>query len=77
MNNYLNNKNSIAITGLDNAIQLATVLMKNEYDVSIHNEDGDVYIISWCLFYSSRFIALDQDEQELIADHRLKENEEN
>lgn len=46
MNNYVDNKNSIAITGLDNAIQLATILMKNDYDISMHNEDGDVYIIS-------------------------------
>ena len=73
MNNLLTEK-YIAVEGKDNALKIAAALIDQDYQVFIQLEDCNVYIVAYTdnntSHGGSEFALLDDDEQELIRNHR-------
>lgn len=73
MNSLLTEK-YIAVEGKDNALKIAAALIDQNYQVFIQLEDCDVYIVAYTdnntSHGGSEFALLDDDEQELIRNHR-------
>lgn len=73
MNSLLTEK-YIAVEGKDNALKIAAALIDQDYQVFIQLEDCNVYIVAYTdnntSHGGSEFALLDDDEQELIRNHR-------
>ena len=67
-------RNTIATKGLDNALEVARVLIKNDYQVMIQLDDCDIYVVSYenndCDYGDNQFASLTQEEVEHIYNLR-------
>lgn len=73
MNRLLLNDSIITVEGIDNAMELAKVLVKNNYQVMVQLDDMDVYVVSFVsneTWEECEFAILDQNEIDLIEDFR-------
>ena len=69
-------RNTIATKGLDNALEVARVLIKNDYQVMIQLDDCDIYVVSYedndYRYGDNQFASLTQEEIEDIMDRRAE-----
>ena len=69
-------RNTIATKGLDNALEVARVLIKNDYQVMIQLDDCDIYVVSYedndYRYGDNQFASLTQEEIEDIIDRRAE-----
>lgn len=66
-------KHYVSVEGIDNALELAKVLIKNNYQVFIQLDDCDIYIVSYEYNDSDfeyRFAAITDEEEAHIAETR-------
>lgn len=67
-------RNTIATKGLDNALEVAKVLIKNDYQVMIQLDDCDIYVVAFesndPALGDNQFASLTQEEVEHIYDLR-------
>lgn len=54
-NNFRDNEKYIAVEGMDNAMEVAKVLLKNGYEVFIELDDCDVYCVHYAYAKYKRF----------------------
>lgn len=79
MNALIRNANSIAVEGKDNALKIAAALIDQDCQVFIQLDDCDIYVVAYTSnnteYGGPEFALLDDDELELVQDHRYdKEN---
>lgn len=64
----------LSAKGLDNAMEIAKILIQNDYQVMVQLDDCDVYIIAFepndAALGCNRFASLSQEEVERIYDLR-------
>lgn len=63
----------VSVEGIDNALELAKVLIKNDYQVFIQLDDCDIYIVSYehnDPDFEYRFAAITDKEEAHIAETR-------
>lgn len=67
-------RNTITTKGLDNALEVAKVLIKNDYQVMIQLDDCDIYVVSYedndISYGDNQFASLSPEEVEHIYDLR-------
>ena len=67
-------RNTIATKGLDNALEVAKVLIKNDYQVMIQLDDCDIYVVAYedndTKYGDNQFASLSPEEVEHIYDLR-------
>lgn len=67
-------RNTITTKGLDNALEVAKVLIKNDYQVMIQLDDCDIYVVSYedndISYGDNQFASLSPEEIEHIYDLR-------
>ena len=75
MNRCLNNY--IAVEGQAAALELAGVLLKNNYQVFVQHDDCDIFLVSWEHndddMGTPRFAAVTIEEEDDICEHRDSE----
>lgn len=79
--NTLIKKNVLEIKGMDNALNVAKTLLKQDYQVFVQLEDCNIYIVSYAYndadLDAAQFALLEPDEEEYvnnyIAEKRYRE----
>lgn len=79
--NRLIKKNVLEIKGMDNALNVAKTLLKQDYQVFVQFEDCNIYIVSYAYndadLDAAQFALLEPDEEEYvnnyIAEKRYRE----
>lgn len=79
--NRLIKKNVLEINGMDNALNVAKTLLKQDYQVFVQLEDCNIYIVSYAYndadLDAAQFALLEPDEEEYvnnyIAEKRYRE----
>lgn len=79
--NRLIKKNVLEINGMDNALNVAKTLLKQDYQVFVQFEDCNIYIVSYAYndadLDAAQFALLEPDEEEYvnnyIAEKRYRE----
>ena len=78
--NKLLNERYVAVEGLDNALEMAKMLIKNDYQVMVQLDDCDIYIVAFTentTEFGDKFTPLSFEEIDAIEDMRASENEDN
>lgn len=69
-------KNYVAVEGKDNALEMASVLLKNDYQVFVQHDDCDIYIVAYTDnnndYDADKFALLTVDEIEEVVDKRAE-----
>ena len=76
--NKLLNERYIAVEGLENALEMAKALIKNDYQVMVQLDDCDIYIVAFTensTEFGNKFTPLSFKEIDAIEDMRASENE--
>lgn len=72
--NRLIGERYISVEGKDNALKIAATLLEQDYQVFIQLDDCDIYIVAYTSnntqYGGDEFAKLDDEEQELIMEHR-------
>ena len=74
--NKLLNERYVAVEGLDNALEMAKALIKNDYQVMVQLDDCDIYIVAFTensTEYGNKFTPLSFEEIDAVEDSRLQE----
>ena len=74
--NKLLNERYVAVEGLDNALEMAKMLIKNDYQVMVQLDDCDIYIVAFTentTEFGDKFTPLSFEEIDMIEDNRLQE----
>ena len=78
MNRLIGN-NYISVAGKDNALKIAATLLEQDYQVFIQLDDCDIYIVAYTSndtrYGGDEFAKLNDEEQEIIMDHRNDKEE--
>ena len=78
--NKLLNERYVAIEGLDNALEMAKALIKNDYQVMVQLDDCDIYIVAFTentTEFGDKFTPLSFEEIDMIEDLRAPKDEDN
>ena len=76
--NKLLNERYVAVEGLENALEMAKALIKNDYQVMVQLDDCDIYIVAFTentTEFGNKFTPLSFEEIDAIEDMRASENE--
>lgn len=76
--NKLLNERYVAVEGLENALEMAKALIKNDYQVMVQLDDCDIYIVAFTentTEFGNKFTPLSFEEIDAIEDMRESENE--
>ena len=76
--NKLLNERYVAVEGLENALEMAKALIKNDYQVMVQLDDCDIYIVAFTentTEFGDKFTPLSFEEIDAIEDMRASENE--
>ena len=76
--NKLLNERYVAVEGLENALEMAKALIKNDYQVMVQLDDCDIYIVAFTentTEFGNKFTPLSFEEIDAIEDIRAFENE--
>ena len=76
--NKLLNERYIAVEGLENALEMAKALIKNDYQVMVQLDDCDIYIVAYTensTEFGNKFTPLSFEEIDAIEDMRASEVE--
>lgn len=71
--NKLLNERYVAVEGLENALEMAKVLIKNDYQVMVQLDDCDIYIVAYTensTEFGNKFTPLSFEEVDAIEDMR-------
>ena len=71
--NKLLNERYVAVEGLDNALEMAKALIKNDYQVMVQLDDCDIYIVAFTentTEFGNKFTPLSFEEIDAIEDMR-------
>ena len=77
--NKLLNERYVAVEGLENALEMAKALIKNDYQVMVQLDDCDIYIVAYTentTEFGNKFTPLSFEEIDAIEDMRASEAEE-
>ena len=77
MNNLLNER-YVAVEGLENALEMAKALIKNDYQVMVQLDDCDIYIVAFTentTEFGNKFTPLSFEEVDAIEDMRASNDE--
>lgn len=75
--NKLLNERYVAVEGLENALEMAKALIKNDYQVMVQLDDCDIYIVAFTensTEYGNKFTPLSFEEVDAIEDMRASES---
>lgn len=75
--NKLLNERYVAVEGLENALEMAKALIKNDYQVMVQLDDCDIYIVAFtenATEYGKKFTPLSFEEIDAIEDMRASED---
>lgn len=68
-------ENYIAVEGIDNAMEVAKVLLKNDYQVVIELDDCNIYVVGYTRpKYGNAYVELSDEEMEYILFKRQNRN---
>ena len=68
-------KKYIAVEGIDNAMEVAQVLLKNGYQVVVELDDCDIYVVGYARpQYGDMFFEMTDEEVEYISFKRANRN---
>ena len=76
--NKLLNERYVAVEGLENALEMAKALIKNDYQVMVQLDDCDIYIVAFtenATEFGNKFTPLSFEEIDAVEDMRASENE--
>ena len=76
--NKLLNERYVAVEGLENALEMAKALIKNDYQVMVQLDDCDIYIVAFTentTEFGNKFTPLSFEEIDAIEDMRASEDE--
>ena len=76
--NKLLNERYVAVEGLENALEMAKALIKNDYQVMVQLDDCDIYIVAFTentTEFGNKFTPLSFEEIDAVEDMRASENE--
>ena len=77
--NKLLNERYVAVEGLENALEMAKALIKNDYQVMVQLDDCDIYIVAFTentTEFGDKFTPLSFEEIDVIEDMRApKDND--
>ena len=71
--NKLLNERYVAVEGLENALEMAKALIKNDYQVMVQLDDCDIYIVAFTentTEFGNKFTPLSFEEIDAIQDMR-------
>ena len=74
--NKLLNERYVAVEGLENALEMAKALIKNDYQVMVQLDDCDIYIVAYTentTEFGNKFTPLSFEEIDAIEDMRAPE----
>lgn len=75
--NKLLNERYVAVEGLENALEMAKALIKNDYQVMVQLDDCDIYIVAFTensTEFGNKFTPLSFEEIDAIEDMRASES---
>lgn len=75
--NKLLNERYVAVEGLENALEMAKALIKNDYQVMVQLDDCDIYIVAFTentTEFGNKFTPLSFEEIDAIEDMRASED---
>lgn len=75
--NKLLNKRYVAVEGLENALEMAKALIKNDYQVMVQLDDCDIYIVAFTentTEFGNKFTPLSFEEIDAIEDMRASDD---
>lgn len=68
-------ENYIAVEGMDNAMEVANVLLKNDYQVVVELDDCNIYVVGYTRpKYGNAYVELSDEEMEYILFKRKNRN---
>ena len=76
--NKLLNERYVAVEGLENALEMAKALIKNDYQVMVQLDDCDIYIVAFTentTEFGNKFTPLSFEEIDAIEDMRASESD--
>ena len=79
---FADNEKYISVKGIDNAMEVAKVLLKNDYEVFVELDDCDIYCIHYAQakykrFGNATFYRITEDDVEVLeAKHYEDKGEE-
>ena len=76
--NKLLNERYVAVEGLDNALEMAKALIKNDYQVMVQLDDCNIYIVAFTentTEFGNKFTPLSFEEIDAIEDMRASEDD--
>ena len=70
-NNFRDNEKYIAVRGMDNAMEVAKVLLKNGYEVFVELDDCDIYCVHYAYakykgFGNAAFYRISEEDLDAI-----------
>ena len=75
--NKLLNERYVAVEGLENALEMAKALIKNDYQVMVQLDDCDIYIVAFTentTEFGNKFTPLSFEEIDAIEDMRASDD---
>lgn len=78
--NFADEERYISVQGIDRAMEVAAVLLKNDYEVFIELDDCDIYCVHYASakykhFGSAAFYRITEDDIELLEAARAKDED--
>lgn len=75
--NFADEESYIAVEGIDNALEVAKVLLKNDYEVFIELDDCDIYCVHFAdakykNFGNAGFYRISEDDVAYLESKRSK-----
>ena len=75
--NKLLNERYVAVEGLENALEMAKALIKNDYQVMVQLDDCDIYIVAFTentTEFGNKFTPLSFEEIDAVEDMRASDD---
>lgn len=76
--NFVDEEKYISVRGIDNALEVAKVLLKNDYEVFMELDDCDVYCVhfnhaKYKHYGNASFYRITEEDAELLEEKRYEE----
>ena len=78
---FADDEKYISVQGIDNAMEVAKVLLKNDYEVFVELDDCDIYCVHYASakykhFGNATFYRITEDDAEILAAKHYEDKEE-
>lgn len=79
--NFADDEKYISVRGVDNAMEVAKVLLKNDYEVFVELDDCDIYCVHYAHakykhFGNAAFYRISEDDVEILEAKHCEDKEE-